>query len=575
MFCRSNAAGKVWMWPVVLLGSLLASVMQLSAQEMSTSQPSTASASSSARVEELGWTAPATDAKENLNFAYSGDALHYATVVKVDGGKSCVELDGKRQADSYDIVGAPSLNHDGTHLAYYARKNGKGYAVVDGKAYGPYDDFVKPQPLDPYNVRFNRDGSHFYFAAKKNDAFHLVVDGKDFVCTGMIAGMTPDRGSVLAAVYDGKTTKVIINGKTVGQHDCQLNNVGLLQVSEDGSHFVYGVSPGGNWNRSVVIRDGQEEATGPIKQIYASGDWKRLAYFQGEKRGRMVVDGKQGALCTEAKSFTFSKDSKRYAYIMAEKQAVIDGEPGDKYYQVGRIQFGDNGIPWYWASKESGEAVCVVDGKVEAIVKDFMRKQSLTGRQLDMTEIMPGTEFLRMYFAKVDGDKTEVGVNGKKTLYDSANFNSIGYSADGKHYGFYSTLGADDMVVVDGKSTKLPVGASVRVAPFIGPCASHWLCIMRNDPNKGGKNDNLFMLHNGQPGAEYVSISEQNVWFSEDGAHWAYGANNGKGWLLVLDGKPGPEFDSIYAPRVHFEKNGRINYLALRGGKMYRVEQAP
>ena len=53
---------------------------------------------------------------------------------------------------------------------------------------------------------------------------------------------------------------------------------------------------------------------------------------------------------------------------------------------------------------------------------------------------------------------------------------------------------------------------------------------------------------------------------------WAYATQNGKKWVVVLDGKPGPPFPDIQVSSLVFSANGmRFAYVADKGNKEVAV----
>jgi uncharacterized protein Veg len=78
----------------------------------------------------------------------------------------------------------------------------------------------------------------------------------------------------------------------------------------------------------------------------------------------------------------------------------------------------------------------------------------------------------------------------------------------------------------------------------------------------------------GQPGPEYDGIA--GLVFSPDGKRVAYTADKGRKRLVVLDGQPGPEYDDgIPRGGPTFHPDGMVEYLAVRGGVLFRVKHLP
>ncbi len=94
-----------------------------------------------------------------------------------------------------------------------------------------------------------------------------------------------------------------------------------------------------------------------------------------------------------------------------------------------------------------------------------------------------------------------------------------------------------------------------------------------NDRGRGvfyiAEKDGMYhVVHNGQPGKLYASISQ--VTLSPDGSRIAYGAMSSDKWFIVVNGKEGPLYDSISG--IVFSPDSRhVAYYAAAGQKNYIV----
>jgi hypothetical protein len=70
----------------------------------------------------------------------------------------------------------------------------------------------------------------------------------------------------------------------------------------------------------------------------------------------------------------------------------------------------------------------------------------------------------------------------------------------------------------------------------------------------------------GQAGAQYDGIGEGSLVFSADGKRMAYAALNGKKFFVVVDGQAGAQYDAIGSP-VFSPDGKRVAYRALQGQK--------
>jgi hypothetical protein len=85
-----------------------------------------------------------------------------------------------------------------------------------------------------------------------------------------------------------------------------------------------------------------------------------------------------------------------------------------------------------------------------------------------------------------------------------------------------------------------------------------------------------FVVVDGQAGPGYDGIGD--ITFSLDGKHVAYGARRSKWlvskWFVVVDGQTGPEYDGIVCGPI-FLKDGIVEYIAIKGGSLYRINVTP
>ena len=83
------------------------------------------------------------------------------------------------------------------------------------------------------------------------------------------------------------------------------------------------------------------------------------------------------------------------------------------------------------------------------------------------------------------------------------------------------------------------------------------------------------MVVDGQAGAAYDKVGCAELVFSPDSKHVAYRAQIGEKWFVVLDGQAGGEYDQIPVIKLSFNGDGSLDYLAVKDGTLYRVQNVP
>ena len=76
----------------------------------------------------------------------------------------------------------------------------------------------------------------------------------------------------------------------------------------------------------------------------------------------------------------------------------------------------------------------------------------------------------------------------------------------------------------------------------------------------------------GTPGPALDAVDDPV--FSEDGSHLAYWARQGAKQRVVLDGAPGPEYDEVIRGGPAFRADGKLEFLAIQQGILYRVTRS-
>ena len=255
--------------------------------------------------------------------------------------------------DNYpgNVVGSKQLyfSPDFKHVAYVAENGQNTDIYLDGILV----------PIENNNG-FNYEVDKFTFSPNNK---HLAFT----VIWKMGKNMFGNNNSEYTIYVDGVPSK-------------KYKYVSEFVFSPDGDSYAYrALDSGGDF---VVLNGKEQSKYNYVHNIFFSPDGKRIVYMvdSGNERNYFVVDGiKENFVVSSVldKSFTFSNDSKHYAYISYKDsngnnylnhQIIFDGKflkdiPGDNY-SVDRLQISpDNEKISYLVDKESGGMYTVVDGK--------------------------------------------------------------------------------------------------------------------------------------------------------------------------------------------------------------------
>jgi dipeptidyl aminopeptidase/acylaminoacyl peptidase len=294
----------------------------------------------------------------------SPDGRHVAYIQSGAGQR--VVVDGKEQKP-YDQVAGLEFNHDGSRLAYAAKRDDRWYVVVDGRESPGYRRVGVPH--------FNADGTRLAHVALLDvDKRTVVVNGQagqpyDVISAGLIE-FSPD-GSRMAygGVRDGKCY-LIVDGDETGPFDDLGTRTGY-QFSSDNARLAFVALVGENLH---VILDGRRSPPAyDVGDLVFSPDGKQVAYTAQEaKDGPWFVfqnNEKQGPYQTIGdKSLRFSPDSSRLAYSAQTEgrwTAVVDRQPGEPHDGIAEMRFSPDGKRLAYVVQDGETEAVVVDGKLE------------------------------------------------------------------------------------------------------------------------------------------------------------------------------------------------------------------
>ena len=399
----------------------------------------------------------------------------------------------------------PPIDHtrDGKHVFWFRFYDGGAHCclVWDGVAGPRFDDF---ELFDGVPVVFSSDERHVAWIGRREERFVVGIDdGAGDELSGLDTRfpptLSPDGRRLACLAEVGCRPRIIVDGAPV-------------------LHF-------------------EAAATPPVFSL----DGEHLAFVAREAAGkqRVVVDGVAGPEFDEIRG------------------GVVGGQPHSRWSSVGTASVspmpvngaasgglsstvrsapaftGLYGLPIFspdgsrvaYQAVVGDRATVVVDGTPGDLHQNI-------GRPIFSPD---GTRL--MYMVKDDEGRFAMVVDGERgpefdDLYiqpDTAEF-GYGFSADSRHFGYLACRGKRRFhrgkwfAIVDGES-----GPEFdNVSPYLGA-------------------DKATRAKAGEPR------------FSPTGTHFAFAAQTGKQWSMVLDGVSGPGFHLVGYPR--FSKSGRFAYF--------------
>jgi len=347
------------------------------------------------------------------DLAFSGDSRHVAYVATIDG-KDLPVVDGREGAFRGEIWGGTRggggtlrLNHDGTHLAFVARKgNAPAFGVViDGTADRPNVD-----PNDGAPV-FSRDGKRLAYIAQDGGQRFVVLDGKP--------------GTKYDTVYKG-----------------------TLTFSLDGKRLAYVVGKEGQ--RTVVLDgvEGTPHADILVATLRFSPDGNKLAYAAQIESGKwaVIVNGQAGAGFDYIGGFTgvtWSPDSKRVAYgaLLNKQWAAIVDDTGFPYDAIASMVFSPDSRRAAFHAQTDGKWISVVNGP-DGTYASRLKSESVLNETLTFT---PDGKYL-VYGAMING-RPHMVVNGRpaQSFYEAI------WNIDGGRIVFETSTSFSYIALKEGK----------------------------------------------------------------------------------------------------------------------------
>jgi hypothetical protein len=249
----------------------------------------------------------------------------------------------------------------------------------------------------------------------------------------------------------------------------------------------------------------------------------------------------------------FSQNSKRIAYYTLN-QVIVDGEVSPKFDDMLPPEFSPDSGHVIYSAKKDGKWAIMLDGKAGPSFSDSVYAVFSP----DSSRLAQVTRNGRIYTVGLDGQ-----TGPQLTVWSGHAIRPV-FSGDSKHFAYCGMAGRDFVTVIDGKI--LPGNNQY---PVFSPDSLHTAWVARSESGKWA------IVLDKSIGPEFGDV-KQPV-FSTDSKHLASFAKDGKDEFAILDGQHGPGFDRILdaAESVpHFNLDGSITYVAVRGGMAYTVTQS-
>lgn len=278
----------------------------------------------------------------NQELYFSSDGKRFGYAARKDG-KMFAVIDGKK-GEVFDYVGRITFSPDGSTVAYMANRGGEmsgGGPVRGGKGFIVVDDVVGETFDSVSDPVFSADGKKIGFQAGQGEDHYAVVGAErtKLLKSPWAFSFKPDLSGFFYAIFDGRNVCVVENGAK-GE---DVYNIGGVFFSPDGKTTAYVVEKekGG---RYLVVNGQKGREFKYIRRPLFSPDGKRIMHGASEtaaaylKAGDVTVD----ALAVEEDPIP-SPDWKTVAYVKRGKTLVVGKKESERYTEIWNPTFSADG----------------------------------------------------------------------------------------------------------------------------------------------------------------------------------------------------------------------------------------
>lgn len=357
-------------------------------------------------------------------------------------------------------------------------------------------------------------------------------------------------GSAVAFWGMQEKAQVVVQGGRRSEPWVDINN---LFWSADGTTFAYVANKGGTLDQFGLVKGGKfcvvingtpSEYYDQVVHLTLSPQGKAAYVVTIAGKRHQVVDGKPGDPWYNVWEAVFSPDGKRLAYVIeeAKNKAFVwcDGERGPRFDSCYFLLFSRDNRVLAYSAREGSHSFMVVDGKRGENYDDVgWPALSADGKVVAYCATLNKRQYL------VVGDR-------KSTDYDRTEFSLI--SPDGKTAACKAKIGAKWAMLLGDRPG--PECDRVGMRPTFSADGTRL--------GYAGKRNNKWAVFDGEKFSEDFTFAASPV-FSPTGKHVAFPAEIDGKRFIVAGSKRSDPFDSVDLP--HFSADGRKVAFGARKGR--------
>lgn len=408
------------------------------------------------------------------------------------------------------------ISPDSNRLAYVVQGFQGAYVKINEKRFGSSYRAI-------CGVTFSDDSQRLAYAARNhNNRWHVVFDENEYDQWDDIGLpspiISPDAKHVIYSALKGHDWYAVLDNKVVGGPYEGFAPGGIV-FSKDSQRFVYVVKKRDFW---VAIVDGKEQTSFPTiigKSWTFSHDSKKVAYIAGVK-GNWAYPG---------------------AFI-GESALVINGEVKQCWEYDGKTKKYGLSDEIYFSPDSKRIANSVIkDGKFFFVIDDEPQTQ--------FDGLVSGREGDPMWRNLPDYGKA------------SCKNDRISFSPDSRHFAYAVVYRDKHLLIYDGKQKA--IHQSISNSPIVFSPDSKRVAY------GAGEGTNQFMVIDWNENNKYDGIPAMDCIFSPNSEHIAYVASDSYNYLLIIDSKSWQiERWPIVGARLIWDDSNNLHTFTTKGNKI-------